>query len=106
MRELKWSHAKKTVARKAFDLALARELGSLILEVKVRAAKMENCAELWDLGSWLTERRREIDKKYDYRYSVLLLVFAQLLRNGHLVENELHGLGQEKLELIRRSAAI
>jgi hypothetical protein len=59
-----------------------------------------------DLESWLTERRREIDRRYDYRYSILPLVFAQLLRAGRLTEDDLHGLGQEKLDLIRRASAI
>jgi hypothetical protein len=83
MHELQWSHAEKTVARRAFDLALSKEL-----------------------ESWLTERRREIDRRYDYRYSILPLVFAQLLRDGRLTEDDLHGPGQEKLDLIRRASAL
>lgn len=106
MYELKWSHAEKTVARRAFDLALGKELEALLQEAKRRAARIEEPSELWDLESWLTERRREIDRRYDYRYSILPLVFAQLLRDGRLTEDDLHGLGQEKLELIRRASAI
>ena len=106
MYELKWSHAEKTVARRAFDLALGKELAALLQEAKGRAARIEEPSELWDLESWLTERRREIDRRYDYRYSILPLVFAQLLRDGRLTENDLHGLGQEKLDLIRRVSAI
>ena len=104
MYELKWSHAEKTVARRAFDLALGKELEALLEEAKRRAARIEEPSELWDLESWLTERRREIDRRYDYRYSILPLVFAQLLRDGRLTENDLHGLRQEKLDLIRRAA--
>jgi Photoprotection regulator fluorescence recovery protein len=106
MYELKWSHAEKTVARRAFDLALGKELAALLQEAKGRAARIEEPSELWDLESWLTERRREIDRRYDYRYSILPLVFAQLLRDGRLTEDDLHGLGQEKLDLIRRASAI
>jgi hypothetical protein len=106
MYELKWSHAEKTVARRAFDLALGKELEALLQEAKGRAARIEEPSELWDLESWLTERRREIDRRYDYRYSILPLVFAQLLRDGRLTEDDLHGLGQEKLDLIRRASAI
>ena len=69
-------------------------------------ARIEEPSELWDLESWLTERRREIDRRYDYRYSILPLVFAQLLRDGRLTEDDLRGLGQEKLDLIRRASAI
>jgi hypothetical protein len=63
MYELKWSHAEKTVARRAFDLALGKELEALLQEAKGRAARIEEPSELWDLESWLTERRREIDPK-------------------------------------------
>ncbi len=84
MYELKWSHAEKTVARRAFDLALGEELEALLQEAKGRAARIEEPSELWNLESWLTERRREIDRRYDYRYSILPLVFAQLLRDGRL----------------------
>jgi hypothetical protein len=105
MYELKWSHAK-TVARRAFDLALGKELEALLQEAKGRAARIEEPSELWDLESWLRERRREIERRYDYRYSVLPLVFAKLLRDGRLTEDDLHGLGQEKLDLIRRASAI
>ena len=106
MYELKWSHAEKTVARRAFNLAFGKELEALLQEAKGRAARIEEPSELWDLESWLTERRREIDRRYDYRYSILPLVFAQLLRDGRLTEDDLHGLGQEKLDLIRRASAI
>lgn len=106
MHELKWSHAEKTVARRAFDKALGNELESLIREAKSRAARIEDPPDLWNLESWLTERRREIDRRYDYRYSILPLFFARLLRDGRLTEDDLRGLGQEKLDLIRRASAL
>ena len=106
MHELKWSQAEKTVARRAFDKALGNELEALIREAKGRAARIEEPPDLWNLESWLTERRREIDRRYDYRYSVLPLVFAHLLRDGRLTEDDLNGLEQEKLDLIRRASAL
>jgi hypothetical protein len=106
MHELKWSHAEKTVARRAFDLALGKELEDLIREAKGRSARIEEPSELWDLETWLTKRRREIDRSYDYRYSVLPLVFAQLLRDGRLTEDDLRGLGKEKLDRIRRASTL
>jgi hypothetical protein len=54
--------------------------------------------------SRLGERRREIDRRFDYRYSVLPLVFAGLLRDGRLVEDDLRGLAPDKLEAIRQLA--
>jgi hypothetical protein len=43
---------------------------------------------------------REIDNKYDYRYSVLILVFARLMKDGWLMIDDLKGLGQEKIDRI------
>ena len=106
MYELEWSQAEKKVARRAFDLALGKDMDALILEAKDRAAKIGEPSELWALEGWLTERRREIDRKYDYRYSILPLVFARLLRAGRLTDDDLRGLGQEKLDVIRKASAI
>jgi hypothetical protein len=103
MLELSWSHAEKTIARRAFDKALGNELEDVIREAKSRADAIK---DVWDLESWLTERRLEIDRRYDYRYSVLPLVFASLLRDGKLTEEDLNGLKQEKLNLICKGATV
>lgn len=79
---------EKVIARKAFNLALARELQAVILEAKSRAAKIQQPSDLWDLEQYLTQRRQEINRTYDYRYSVLPLVLGKLLSNGRLVEDE------------------
>jgi hypothetical protein len=63
--ELRWSTAEKAVARRAFNLALGREMEAVIQEAKDRAAKTEEPSELWDLERWLSQRRREIDRSYD-----------------------------------------
>ena len=104
--DLKWSAAEKVIARKAFNLALERELQAVILEVKSKAAKIQEPSDLWDLEQYLTQRRQEIDRMYDYRYSVLPLVLANLVSNGRLVEDELQGLGEDKLAWIRRCSSI
>ena len=106
MGDLKWSPAEKVIARKAFNLALGRELQSVILEAKCKAAKLQEPSGLWELEQYLTQRRREIDRIYDYRYSVLPLVLAKLLTNGRLVDDELHGLGEDKLGWIQRCSSI
>lgn len=100
----KWSPKEKAVARRAFDLALSREMDGLMGEAKRRAARIAEPAELWELERWLSERRREIDGKFQFRYSVLPLVFASLLRNRQLSEDDLHGLAADKLDAIRRIA--
>jgi hypothetical protein len=100
MRDLKWSPSEKIVARRAFDQALGTELRELIQEAKDMAAMVDEVSELWSLENWLTQRRVEIDRKYDYRYSVLPFVFAALVKQGRISENDLHGLDREKIELI------
>jgi Photoprotection regulator fluorescence recovery protein len=100
MRDLKWSPSERVVARRTFDQALNTELQDLVAEAKRMAGTMEDASELWELESWLTQRRLEIDRKYDYRYSVLPFVFANLLQQGRITEKDLQGLCTEKIELI------
>jgi hypothetical protein len=104
MRDMSWSHAEKTIARKAFKQALAREFEAVIREAKQMAAKIEQPSDLWDLEAYLTHSRKEIDRKYDYRYSMLTLVFGILVREGRLSEEELQGLAEDKLAHIHSNA--
>jgi len=104
-RELHWSHKEKGVARAAFDSALARENASIRREVESLLQRSSEPSAVWDVLELLTTRQRKIERKYDYRYSVLTGVFARLLAEGWLTEKDLVGLGAEKLELIRRGAA-
>ena len=106
MRDLRWSQSEKAVARKAFTLALQREFDLVIRETKQRAARIEQPSDLWELELYLTERRKEIDRLYDYRYSVLPMVFAVLIQKGRLREEDLQGLADEKLEYIRRLGVV
>jgi hypothetical protein len=105
MHDWKWSQAEKIVARQAFDQALYREEQDLLREARNRAARIEDVSELWELEHWLTQRRKEIERQYDYRYSVLPFVLATLLQQGRLHESDLHGLALEKIELIRNIAS-
>lgn len=104
IREWKWSPTEKAAARKAFDRALSGELEAVVREAKDRVAKIGKASELWDLERWLAERRRDIDRTFDFRYSVLPIVFAGLLRGGRLAEEDLHGLAPDKLDVIRQMA--
>jgi Photoprotection regulator fluorescence recovery protein len=106
MRDLHWSPAEKATARKAFEGALARELQTVLDEVKNRVSKIEQTSELWELERFLGERRKEIDVIYDYKYSHLPLVLGALMRRGQLREDDLHGLGEDKLARIRGAAAL
>src|SRR6516165_8103544 len=97
-RDLMWSRSEKAIARKAFDAALERELQEVIQEAKQKAGQIKEPADLWDPEHYLTER------KYDYRYSQLDLVFGRLLRERWIHEEELRGLGEDKLRGIRSYA--
>jgi len=76
----------------------------VIQEVKKTASQIQQSSDLWDLESYLTQRRKEIDGKYDYRYSRLTHVFGRLLHENRLREEELRGLREDKLEAIRSCA--
>jgi Photoprotection regulator fluorescence recovery protein len=99
-----WSRSEKVVARTAFDAALGRELHEVIQETQKMASQIQQSSDLWDLEHYLTQRRKEIDRKYDYRYSQLTLVFGKLLYEKRLREEELLGLGEDKLNSIRSVA--
>jgi Photoprotection regulator fluorescence recovery protein len=99
-----WSRSEKTIARKAFEAALGRELHEVIQKAKQMANEIQQSSDLWDLEHYLTQRRKEIDRKYDYRYSRLTHVFGRLLHENRLSEEELRGLGEDKLKSIRSLA--
>src|SRR6266702_5908983 len=79
-----WSRSEKTIARTAFDAALKRELQEVIQETKRMANQVNEPADLWDLEHYLTQRRKEIDRKYEYKYSQLTHVFGRLLYEKRL----------------------
>ena len=99
-----WSKSEKTIARTAFDAALKRELHQVMQEAKQKADQIKKPADLWDLEHYLTERRKEIDRKYDYRYSQLTHVFGRLMYEGRVSEKDLRGLDDDKLKSIRSLA--
>jgi len=49
--------------------------------------------DLWNPESYLTQSRREIDRKYDYRQSVLTEVLGKLVREGRLSKKKCVGWG-------------
>jgi hypothetical protein len=102
--EPSWSRLEKTVARAAFDAALGRELHEVIQQTKKMASQIQQSSDLWDLEHYLTQRRKEIDRKYDYRYSRLTQVFGRLLYEKRLREEELRDLREDKLKPIRSFA--
>ena len=100
LHDIKWSPSEKKIARTAFDAALDSALAGTMAEFKRKAEAATMPSDMWEIEDYLHQRRREIDELFDYRYSQLLLVFARLIRGGHLGESRLAGLSEEKREII------
>ncbi|HEY9692300.1 MAG TPA: hypothetical protein V6D15_08855 [Oculatellaceae cyanobacterium] len=98
--EAEWTDIEKKIARTAFDKAYEREIEVLLKQVQKQASTLVDLGELWQLHDFLSAKRHEIEGKYDYQYSVLLFVFAGLVKEGWLHLNELQGLAQDKLSKI------
>jgi hypothetical protein len=105
LRDIQWSKTEKRVARKAFDKAYKKECASItrqglkLLDSVKDSVKEPN--DVWKVHDLLTTKREEVDRKYDYRYSVLILVFSTLIKEGWLKIEDLAGLSDEKLVRIK-----
>lgn len=97
-----WSKKEKVVARQTFERAYKRESKELLNKVKEMANTAKTPEDIWKLHDFLTEKRNEVDEKYDYRYSVLILVFARLLREGWIELDDLKGLNENKITKIKK----
>lgn len=104
MIDFQWSASERKIAKRAFDAALQRELAALLKRLKGRAARAESPEDIWAIRDYLTEQRRSIDQRYDYRYSQLIFVFGRLVKERWLEEKDIEGLGEEKLQAIRHIA--
>jgi hypothetical protein len=56
-------------------------VNALILQVEFvkKLIKSKESDDIWGLHDFLTEKRNEVDEKYDYRFSVLDFVFSRLI---------------------------
>ena len=100
MYDFKWSKAEKKVARAAFEKAYQRECSDIIKKIRTKAKKISEPDCIWRFHDLLTEKRDEIDEKYDYRYSKLILVFARLINEEWLEFSDLEGLADDKIDRI------
>jgi hypothetical protein len=98
--EIEWSQIEKDVAQAAFDKAYDREINALIKEINDKATVISQIEDIWGLHDYLSARRHDIDGKYDYRYSVLVFVFARLVKEGWLQVEELEGLEASKIKKV------
>jgi Photoprotection regulator fluorescence recovery protein len=76
----------------------------VIQEVKHKASQIKRSSDLWDLEHYLTQRRKEINRKYDFRGSQLTDVLGRLLCENRLSEEDLRGLREEKMKSTRSFA--
>ena len=106
MHDIKWSESEKKAARAVYDAALKRELASILSKFKEMAASAATPQDMWQVEDYLGQQRREIDSKYDYRYSQLIHVFGRLLRENWIEEEELQRLSAEKVACIQRIATL
>jgi len=100
MNNFQWSKTEKKIARAAFDNAYQRECSDIMEKIRTKAGEITEPDNIWRFHDFLTEKRDEIDKKYDYRYSKLILVFARLVKDGWLNLNDLKGLAENKIDRI------
>lgn len=101
-----WSKSEKEIARQAFNRAYIRECKSIEEQLRRRVTDLHDPKGLWSIHAYLTEKRRETDKKYDYRYSVLPFVFARLLYEGCITIEDLKGLSEDKIETMKRISTL
>ncbi len=99
-----WSKPEKEIARRAYRAAYERETAAIAENVRKMASEVSGPPDLWKIHDYLTEKRDETDRKYGYRYSVLLSLFGLLMSEGWVRLEDLAGLSDEKLQEIRRIA--
>lgn len=100
--EIKWSSSEKKIARTAFDKAYKNEIEEIKNTIKDKTKNLENASDVWSLHNYLSKRRTEIDRKYDYRYSKLLFIFPTLISQYYISGSDLLGFSEEKIAIIQR----
>lgn len=101
-----WKDSEKKIARRVFEAALQSELADIMAKLKASAANAKWPDDMWEIQAYLVHAQRDIESKYDYRYSQLELVFGRLLREKRIEEQDLNGLADEKLANILRIAGL
>ena len=102
--DFKWKDSEKKIANRVYERARLSELGELIRSFKTEAAAIADPDQLWNLIEEMKTRRYAFEQKYDYRYSVLITVFARLVGEGRISEIDLQGIDSEKINAILRAS--
>jgi hypothetical protein len=101
MNELKWTKSEKIVAKRAFEKCYQRECEAILTKLKDRLTTVDKPSDIWLIHDFLTKELKKFKDKYDYRYSVLIFVFARLLKEGRLQESDLNGIEEDKIKKIK-----
>jgi len=101
-----WSRSEKTIAHRVFDAALKRGLQCVMRKTKQKANQISEPAEVSELERYLTQRRKDVNCKYDFRSSRLTRVFGTLLCECRITDQEVRGLGEDKVKAIRSCAKV
>jgi Photoprotection regulator fluorescence recovery protein len=75
-------------------------------EAKQKANQIKEPPHVWELERYLTQRRKDVDRRYDFRSSRLTRVFGSLLCERRITQEELHGLREDKVKVIRSCAKV
>lgn len=94
-----WTKAEKQIAKKVFNLAKSRAYQDLIDTINSKTINSQN--QIWELRDLLNKKAKEFDNKFDYRYSQLLMLFMRYINEGLLRIEELEGLSEDKIYIIR-----
>ena len=97
--EVRWSAAEKKIPGSA--LRMASWSAAIRANAKKMLATASAPSDMWKVHDYLSVQRRATDKIYDYRYSVLLTVFARLLKEKRKLNvADLAGLQESEIEKI------
>ena len=92
MSNSKLSSREETIAKKALQIAYARETDALIASVRDRSSSISKLEDLWYLHDLLSTKRFEIEGKYTYDATTIVFDFAELVKQGWLSIEDLEGL--------------
>jgi hypothetical protein len=104
--DMRWTDAEKELARRIYNKAYVAECVTIAAEAKRMIANAKAPTDIWRVHDYLSNPRKDVDRAYDYRYSVLPRVFGCLMRDGWLTEADFAGLDREKIDQIKSVAKL
>jgi hypothetical protein len=102
MERLTWSKTEKKIARAAYDKAYLAQCQRIVSTLRDRVAALDDPRDVWQIDDFLRQKRKEVDATFDFRYSVLVFVFVQLIADGLITMDDLAGLREDKIEGVQR----